>query len=92
MPPYPRRRDPIPVTSTSAARPPLFPPLTTHSGRIYPQNYFEANAADCLHCLQTIPDEHQRGTAAFPIVVEDPDADDNIFQRYYHWFINEGHD
>ena len=30
--------------------------------------------------------------AAFPIVVEDPKAEDNIFQRYYHWFINEGRD
>ena len=51
-----------------------------------------ANAANCLRRLQMIPEERRQGTAAFPIVVKDPEAEDNIFQRYYHWFINEGHD
>ena len=80
------------MPSTSATRPPLFPPLTTRSGRVYPQNYFEANAADCLRRLQIILEERQQGTAPFPIVVKDPEADNDIFQWYYHWFINEGRD
>ena len=92
VPPYPTRPNPIPVASTSTVKPPLFPPLTTCSGWVYPWNYFTANAADCLRHLQTIPEERQWGTAAFPIVVEDPEAEDDIFQCYYHWFINEGHD
>ena len=92
MAPYPRRHDPIPVASTSTTGPLPFPPLTTCSGRVYPHNYFMANTADCLRHLQTIPEERQRGTVAFPIVVKDPEAKDNIFQWYYHWFINEGRD
>ena len=66
--------------------------MTTRSDRVYSQNQFEANAADCLCHLQTVPEERLRGTAAFPIVVENPDAEANIFQQYYHWFINEGQD
>ena len=46
--------------------PPPFPPLTTRSGRVYPRNYFEANAADCLRRLQTVPEERRWGTAPFP--------------------------
>ena len=92
MPPYPTRPDPTSVASTSTAKLTLFPPLTTRSGQIYPRNYFEANVADCLCHLQTIPEEWQWGTASFPIVVEDPKAEDDIFQHYYHWFINEEHD
>ena len=48
--------------------------------------------ADCLRHLQTIPEEQRRGTAPFLIVVEDPEANDDIFQRYYRWFINKGRD
>ena len=92
MPPYPRQSDLIPSTSTSVAGPTLFPTLTTRSSWVYPRTYFMANAADCLHRLQTIPEERQWGTATFLIVVEDPEAEDNIFQCYYHWFINEGCD
>ena len=88
--PYSR---PLPLLpSSSATIPPPFPPLTTRSGRVYPRNYFEANAADCLRRLQTIPEERRWGTAPFPIVVEAPEAEDDIFQRYYRWFINEGWD
>ena len=47
---------------------------------------------DCLQRLQTVPEERRRGTRDFPIVVEDPEAEDNVFTRYYHWFINEGRD
>ena len=47
---------------------------------------------DCLRCLQTVPEEQHRGTWEFPIVVEDPEAEDDVFTRYYHWFINEGQD
>ena len=91
MPPYPRPSHPIP--STSATTKPLpFPPLTTCSGWVYSQNYFEANAEDCLCRLQTIPQERRWGTSHFLIVVEAPDAEDNIFQRYYQWFINKGWD
>ena len=72
--------------------PPPFLPLTTRSGRVYPRNYFEANVANCLRCLQTVPEERRWGTAHFPIVVEAPEAEDDIFQRYYRWFINEGQD
>ena len=54
MPPYPRPSHPVPSTS---AIPLPFPPLTTRSGRIYPWNYFEANAEDCLRHLQTVPEE-----------------------------------
>ena len=72
--------------------PPPFPPLTTHSGQVYPRNYFEANAANCLRRLQTVPEERRWGTAPFPIVVEAPEAEDDIFQWYYRWFINEGRD
>ena len=50
------------------------------------------NAADCLCRLQTVPEEQQWGTALFPIVVEAPEVEDDIFQRYYQWFINEGRD
>ena len=88
--PYLRPLPPIPSPSTVVS--PLFPPLTTRSGRVYPRNYFEANAADCLRCLQMILEEQWWGTALFPIVVEAPEAEDNIFQHYYRWFINEGQD
>ena len=88
--PYSR---PLPsLPSSSATIPPPFPPLITHSRRVYPRNYFEANAADCLQRLQTIPEEQWWGTAPFPIIVEAPEAEDDIFQRYYRWFINEGRD
>ena len=90
MPPYPIPSNPIPSTSTNAPLP--FPPLTTCSGQVYPRNYFEANAEDCLCRLQTVPEERRWGTSHFPIVVEAPEAEDNIFQCYYQWFINEGHD
>ena len=89
MPPYPRPSHPVPSTSTI---PLPFPPLTTRSGRIYPRNYFKANAEDCLHHLQTIPEERRWGTSSFPIVIEAPEADNDIFQRYYQWFINKGRD
>ena len=81
-----------PAPSSSTMTLPLFPPLTTRSGQVYPRNYFEVNAADCLHCLQTVPEEQQWGTALFPIVVKAPEVEDDIFQRYYRWFINEGQD
>ena len=64
----------------------------TRLGQVYPRNYFEANAADCLHRLRTVPEEQQWGTALFPIAVEAPEAEDDIFQRYYRWFINKGWD
>ena len=72
--------------------PPPFPPLTTRSGQVYPRNYFEANAANCLRHLQTVPEERRWGMAPFPIVVEAPEVEDDIFQRYYRWFINKGWD
>ena len=87
VPPYSRPSNPVPSTSTSAPLP--FSPLTTHSGQVYPRNYFEANAADCLRCLQTVPEKQLWGTSHFPIVVEAPEADNDIFQR---WFINKGRD
>ena len=90
MPPYPRPSHPVPSTLTTVSLP--FPPLTTRSGQVYPQNYFEANAEDCLRCLQTVSEEQRWGTSHFPIVVEAPEAEDDIFQRYYQWFINEGRD
>ena len=62
MSPYPRPSNPIPLTSTSTTAPLPFPPLTTHSGQVYPCTYFEANAADCLCHLQTILEERQWGT------------------------------
>ena len=80
MPPYPRPSHPVPSTS---AIPLPFPLLTTCSGRIYPRNYFKANAKDCLHRLKTVPEEQRWGTSSFPIVVEAPEADDDIFQCYY---------
>ena len=89
MPPYPRPSHLVPSTSVV---PLPFPPLTTRSGQIYPRNHFKANAKDCLHHLQTVPEERRWGTSSFPIVVEAPEADDDIFQRYYQWFINEGRD
>ena len=92
MPSYPRQSTPLPIPSTSTTAPPPFPWMTTRSDRVYPQNQFKANAADCLHCLQMVPEERLRGTAAFPNVVEDSNAEDNIFQQYYHWFINKGQD
>ena len=88
MSPYPRPSHPVPLTSTSTFLP--FPPLTTRSGWVYPRNYFEANPGDCLRRLQTVPEEQRWGTSHFPIVVEALEAEDNIFQRYYWWFINEG--
>ena len=88
-PPYPRPSHLVPLTS--AIRLP-FPPLTTRSGRVYPRNYFEANAEDCLRRLQMVPEEQQWGTSSFPIVIKAPEAEDDIFQRYYRWFINEGQD
>ena len=45
-----------------------------------------------LRQLQTVPEERRWGTAAFPIVVESPEAEETIFQHYYHWFINKGQD
>ena len=87
---YPRPSNPIPSTSANTSLP--FPLLTTRSSRVYPQNYFEANAKDCLHCLQTVPEERRWGTSHFPIFVEAPEVEDDIFQRYYQWFINEGRD
>ena len=62
---------------------PLYPLLMTRSGQVYPRNCFEANAADCLRRLWTIPEEQRWGTALFPIVVEAPEVEDDIFQRYY---------
>ena len=76
----PRTRPFPPVLSSSTTTLPLYPLLMTRSGRVYPRNYFEANAADCLCRLQTIPEEQRWGTALFPIVVEAPEAEDNIFQ------------
>ena len=87
-----RRQRTSPYSRPLPSIPPPFPPLTTRSGRVYPRNYFEANAADCLRHLQTVLEERRWGTAPFPIVVEAPEAEDNIFQRYYRWFINEGRD
>ena len=81
-----------PYSRPLPSAPPPFPPLTTRSGRVYPQNYFEANAADCLERLQTVLEERRWGTAPCLIVVEAPEAEDDIFQRYYRWFINEGRD
>ena len=81
-----------PVPSSSTVTLPLFPPLTTHSRWVYPRNYFKANAANCLCRLQTVPEKQRWGTALFPIVVEAPEAEDDIFQHYYWWFINEGQD
>ena len=77
MPPYPRPSHLIPSTSTI---PLPFPPLTTRLGQIYPQNYFEANTEDCLHCLRTVSEEQRWGTSSFPIVVEALEVDDDIFQ------------
>ena len=93
-PPSTRNRRPqtSPYSRPLPSAPPPFPPLTTRSGWVYPRNYFEANAADCLRRLQTVPEERRWGTAPFPIVVEAPEAEDDIFQRYYRWFINEGRD
>ena len=88
--PYPGWTAPTPSTSQMA---PFFPPpLTTRSGRVYPQNYLAERVEDCLHWLQTIPEEWQQGTRDFLIVVEDPEVDDDVFIWYYHWFINEGQD
>ena len=87
-----RRQRTSPYSQPLPLAPPPFPPLTTRSGRVYPRNYFEANAANCLQRLQTVPEERRWGTAPFPIVVEAPEAEDDIFQRYYRWFINEGQD
>ena len=93
IPPYSRPSNlilsPIPLTSTNTPLP--FPLLTTRSGQVYPRNYFEANVADCLQCLRTIPEEQQRGTASFPIVVEDPEANDrteNWIPMDYSFFFN----
>ena len=90
MPPYPRPLHPVSSTLTTVPLP--FPPLTTHSSRVYPQNNFEANAEDCLRNLQTVPEERQWGTSHFLIVVEAREAEDDIFQQYYQWFINKGWD
>ena len=87
-----RRQRPSPYSRPLPSVPPPFPPLTTRSGRVYPRNYFEANAANCLCRLQTVLEEQWWGTAPFPIVVKAPEAEDDIFQRYYRWFINEGRD
>ena len=92
MPSYPHHPTLVPVALTSTTAPTPFPLMTTCSSQVYSQNYFKANAADCLQHFQVIPEEWWWGMAAFPIVVEEPDAKDNIFQWYYHWFINEGQD
>ena len=89
---YPCHSTLILIASTSIATPPSFPQMTTRSNRVYPHNQFKANTSDCLCCLQTIPEEWLWGMAAFPIVVEDPEAKDDIFQQYYHWSINKGRD
>ena len=92
MPSYSHHSTSIPITSTSTTALPSFPQMTMQSDRVYAHNQFEANVSDCLCCLQTVPEEQLGGTAAFPIVVEDPEAEDNIFQWYYHLFINKGRD
>ena len=81
MPPYPRPSNLVPSTLANIPLP--FPPLTTCSGQVYPRNYFEANAKDCLRCLQTVPEEQRWGSSHFPIMVEAPEAEENIFQQYY---------
>ena len=93
-----RRRRPTPFnspipSSSSSSSPPSwrFPSYQTQSRRAS-QNYSAERLRDCLQRLQTIPEERQRGTREFPIVVEDPEAEDDVFVRYYHWFINEGRD
>ena len=92
MPSYPRRSNSNPVASTSWVAPTYFSPLTTWSGQVYPWDYFAEHAADVLCCLQTVLEERRWGTVDFPIVVEDPEAEDDIFMWYYHWFINKGCD
>ena len=98
-----RRRRPTPFTSpippssfsSSSSSPPS---RHQHSPSYQPQsqrasrNYSAERLRDCLQRLQTIPEERQRGTREFPIVVEDPEAEDDVFVHYYHWFINEGRD
>ena len=79
MPSYSHHSTSIPITSTSTTALPSFPQMTMQSDRVYAHNQFEANVSDCLCCLQTVPEEQLGGTAAFPIVVEDPEAEDNIF-------------
>ena len=89
MPSYPRQSPSIPVASTSALTT-SFPQMTTQSDWVLAQTWLEANAPDYFCQLQMILEEQRWGTAAFPIVVESPEAEETIFQRYYHWFINEG--
>ena len=87
---------PIPSSSSSSSsspsdryrRLPSYPRQTRQASR----NYMAEQTEDCLRRLQTIPEERRRGTREFPIIVEDLEAEDNAFTRYYHWFINEGRD
>ena len=85
---------PIPSSSSSSSPPSRhqhFPSYQTQSRRAS-RNYSAKRLRDCLQRLQTIPEECRRGTREFPIVVEDPEAEDDVFVLYYHWFINEGRD
>ena len=85
---------PIPSSSSSSSpsnRHQRLPSYQTQSRRAS-RNYSAERLRDCLQRLQTIPEERRRGTREFPIVVEDPEAEDDVFVRYYHWFINEGRD
>ena len=91
MPPYPRHTSLNPMTLTSWTAL-LFSPMITWSGQVYPWDYFTEHTEEVLRCLQTVPEEQWWGTQDFPIVVEDPEAEDDIFMQYYHWFINEGRD
>ena len=85
---------PIPSSSSSSSPSSRRQRLPSHQTqfRRTPQNYSAERLRDCLQRLQTIPEERRRGTREFPIVVEDPEAEDDVFVRYYHWFINEGRD
>ena len=75
MPSYPCQSPLILVASTSSTIPPSF----LQTDRVYPHTQFKANTSNCLQHLQTVPEEQVWGMAVFPIVVEDPEANDDIF-------------
>ena len=91
MPSYPHCPSATLVASTSTLIV-SFPRMTTWSDQVLAQTWFEVNALDYLCRLWTAPEEQWWGMVEFPIVVESPEAEETIFQQYYHWFINEGCD
>ena len=89
MPSYPCQPSTTPVASTSTTLTASFPWMTILSDQVLAWTWFEANAPDYLCRLQTVPEEHWWGMAAFPIMVESLEAEETIFQQYYHWFIKK---